>query len=158
MRPIHSVNPTDRAGRWDLSYFFYVTNQQNQEPWFLTCGSSSPVSSLTQQTHHLQPITMRIASSLLNLFCLLQIGALAFHSHRATLKTCKPSQLCALSEDKHVETILFVECGFGADAHGQDCTKAAGERTTPSSRPPTRLRRTLLLTQPIFLFLGSPRV
>jgi hypothetical protein len=31
-----------------------------------------------------------------------------------------------LSQDKHVETILFVECGFGSDAHGQDSTKAAG--------------------------------
>ncbi|GAX19054.1 hypothetical protein FisN_8Hh280 [Fistulifera solaris] len=30
-----------------------------------------------------------------------------------------------LSEDPHVETILFVECGFGADAHGQNSTKAA---------------------------------
>eukprot|EP00527_Entomoneis_sp_CCMP2396_P004437 CAMPEP_0198145564 /NCGR_PEP_ID=MMETSP1443-20131203/24340_1 /TAXON_ID=186043 /ORGANISM="Entomoneis sp., Strain CCMP2396" /LENGTH=134 /DNA_ID=CAMNT_0043809253 /DNA_START=138 /DNA_END=542 /DNA_ORIENTATION=- len=31
----------------------------------------------------------------------------------------------SLSEDSHVETILFVECGFGSDAHGQDPTKAA---------------------------------
>jgi uncharacterized protein (TIGR02058 family) len=30
-----------------------------------------------------------------------------------------------LSEETHVKTILFVECGFGADAHGQDSTKAA---------------------------------
>ncbi|CAB9529096.1 Conserved hypothetical protein (Lin0512_fam) [Seminavis robusta] len=29
------------------------------------------------------------------------------------------------SDPKQVEKILFVECGFGADAHGQDSTKAA---------------------------------
>eukprot|EP00547_Thalassionema_nitzschioides_P012656 CAMPEP_0194259102 /NCGR_PEP_ID=MMETSP0158-20130606/42776_1 /TAXON_ID=33649 /ORGANISM="Thalassionema nitzschioides, Strain L26-B" /LENGTH=76 /DNA_ID=CAMNT_0038998757 /DNA_START=176 /DNA_END=403 /DNA_ORIENTATION=- len=25
----------------------------------------------------------------------------------------------------HVDTILFIECGFGNDSHGQDATKAA---------------------------------
>lgn len=29
------------------------------------------------------------------------------------------------SDEKHVSTILFVECGFGSDAHGQNATKAA---------------------------------
>ncbi|KAL7563042.1 hypothetical protein ACA910_013562 [Epithemia clementina (nom. ined.)] len=29
------------------------------------------------------------------------------------------------SEEPHVQAILFVECGFGADAHGQNPTKAA---------------------------------
>mmetsp|Transcript_277 Transcript_277/g.700 ORF Transcript_277/g.700 Transcript_277/m.700 type:complete len:216 (+) Transcript_277:233-880(+) len=27
--------------------------------------------------------------------------------------------------DRHVETVLFVECGFGNDSHGQSATKAA---------------------------------
>lgn len=27
--------------------------------------------------------------------------------------------------DPHVETVLFVECGFGNDSHGQNATKAA---------------------------------
>eukprot|EP00536_Pseudo-nitzschia_multiseries_P009865 jgi/Psemu1/201855/e_gw1.287.99.1 len=27
--------------------------------------------------------------------------------------------------DPHVETVLFVECGFGNDSHGQSATKAA---------------------------------
>jgi uncharacterized protein (TIGR02058 family) len=27
--------------------------------------------------------------------------------------------------DPHVETVLFVECGFGNDSHGQNTTKAA---------------------------------
>lgn len=72
---------------------------------------------------------MRIASfpfPLVILFCLFQTMAHAFHNHR--LKTAKQTSLLfALSEEKHVETILFVECGFGADAHGQNSTKAAGE-------------------------------
>ncbi len=32
-----------------------------------------------------------------------------------------------LEGDPHVETILFVECGFGNDSHGQNVTKAAGK-------------------------------
>eukprot|EP00977_Amphora_coffeiformis_P001008 scaffold219_cov156-Amphora_coffeaeformis.AAC.6 len=79
------------------------------------------------------PHTMRIASScsVLILFCLFQNGARAFHNHRVRPSKL-PLPLFASSEEKHVETILFVECGFGADAHGQDSTKAAGERETLS--------------------------
>lgn len=29
--------------------------------------------------------------------------------------------------DPHVETVLFVECGFGNDSHGQNVTKAVGK-------------------------------
>jgi hypothetical protein len=28
--------------------------------------------------------------------------------------------------EPHVENVLFIECGFGNDSHGQDATKAAG--------------------------------
>lgn len=61
----------------------------------------------------------------MNLVCLLQmIGVQGFHANKPRIKQ---SRLFALNEDKHVQNILFVECGFGADAHGQDSTKAAGE-------------------------------
>lgn len=42
---------------------------------------------------------------------------------------CGASQLAcsrAMSTaSKHVPTVLFVECGFGCDQHGQTATKAA---------------------------------
>ncbi|GAX15423.1 hypothetical protein FisN_8Lh281 [Fistulifera solaris] len=41
------------------------------------------------------------------------------------METSKASTAQTLSEESHVQNILFVECGFGSDAHGQDSTKAA---------------------------------
>lgn len=41
----------------------------------------------------------------------------------------KDSSWTRIEGDPHVETILFVECGFGNDSHGQNVTKAAGKRT-----------------------------
>jgi uncharacterized protein (TIGR02058 family) len=35
------------------------------------------------------------------------------------------SQWVRVEGDPHVETVLFVECGWGNDSHGQDVTKAA---------------------------------
>ena len=32
----------------------------------------------------------------------------------------------ALVGEPHVENVLFIECGFGNDSHGQNSTKAAG--------------------------------
>jgi len=48
-------------------------------------------------------------------------------AHNSVNDDRERSQAGPESEEKHVETILFVECGFGSDAHGQNSTKAAGE-------------------------------
>jgi uncharacterized protein (TIGR02058 family) len=49
-------------------------------------------------------------------------SSLAFQRSRTAVKweATNPA-----TEDPHVTKILFVECGFGADAHGQNSTKAA---------------------------------
>lgn len=39
--------------------------------------------------------------------------------------TTTTSSWTRIEGDPHVETVLFVECGWGNDSHGQDVTKAA---------------------------------
>ncbi|GKY92942.1 hypothetical protein MPSEU_000263200 [Mayamaea pseudoterrestris] len=74
--------------------------------------------------HKTTLILLRFISS-----CLLLTRASAFvllEPRKSPHRSSSPS-LSAMptSDPKHVEKILFVECGFGADAHGQDSTKAA---------------------------------
>ena len=54
-----------------------------------------------------------------------QSNPLSPSSPSSTSPSSSSSPSPVVFDTRHVQTVLFVECGFGSDAHGQNVTKAA---------------------------------
>jgi hypothetical protein len=66
------------------------------------------------------------------LFFLSQTSSFSFqfvssaYARRTTVRAMAETSSNRCEGDSHVDNVLFIECGFGNDSHGQNVTKAAG--------------------------------